>query len=77
MIENTISSTKTGFVDRRSSGGAAPGAERRQFSPSYEGLSPAAKELGEAIDQYKLAHRRRFINYEELLSVLDSIGYSK
>ena len=77
MTENTILPTSTGFVDRRSGDRNAPGPERRQFSASYEELSPEAKELGEAIDQYKLQHRRRFINYEELVSVLNSIGYTK
>ena len=30
-----------------------------------------------AIDQYKLLHRRRFITYEEMLSVFQSLGYEK
>ena len=67
------------FVDRRNyeqplrSGGH----ERRQFADSYEGLSPLAQELASAIDSYKLAHRRRFITYEEMLSVVTSLGYHK
>ncbi len=67
-----------GFVDRRrSSGSSAEGAERRQFASSHTDLSPEAAELGRAIDQYKMLHRRRFINYEEMLSVLKELGYSK
>ena len=37
----------------------------------------ALQELALAIDRYKLAHRRRFITYEEMLSVVKSLGYSK
>ena len=53
------------------------GFERRQFSNSMSEYSEEAAELGKAIDQYKLMHRRRFINFEELLSVVKSLGYEK
>jgi hypothetical protein len=53
------------------------GFERRQFVNSHNELSPEAAELGRAIDQYKLLHRRRFIDYEEMLHVIKSLGYSK
>jgi hypothetical protein len=67
------------FVDRRSQGTQAgpPGQERRQFSNGYEELSTEARELGQAIDSYKVMHRRRFITYEEMLSVVKSLGYHK
>ena len=67
------------FVDRRSQEipGAAPGRERRQFADSHEELSPSARELAGAIDTYKLSHRRRFITYEEMLSIVQSLGYHK
>lgn len=67
------------FIDRRNYGGSAPppGVERRQFTNSYEGLSPQALELAQAIDQYKLRHRRRFITYEEMFSVIEMLGYRK
>ena len=67
------------FVDRRSSTPVegAPVRERRQFTNSYEELSPPAQELARAIDQYKLRHRRRFITYEEMLSVVLSLGYHR
>jgi len=66
------------FVDRRNSGSSEQaGVERRQFTNSHEGLSPEAKEVALAIDRYKLTNRRRFITYEEVLSVIKSIGYSK
>ncbi|TWT72692.1 hypothetical protein Pla123a_39910 [Posidoniimonas polymericola] len=67
-----------GFVDRRSydSNGSA-GRERRQFANSHDELSPEAAELARAIDGYKLQHRRRFIDADELLVVVKSLGYSK
>lgn len=65
------------FVDRRKSAGPGPGMERRQFANSYEELSPDARELGRAIDEYKFRHHRRFINYEELLAVIRALGYHK
>ncbi|ASV74416.1 hypothetical protein THTE_1814 [Thermogutta terrifontis] len=67
------------FVDRRKNPHGAPpdGRERRQFGNSYADLSPEARELGQAIDAYKLRHHRRFINYEELLAVIKSLGYHK
>lgn len=72
------SSPATGFYDRRESAGASsPPVERRQFSNSHDALSPAACELATAIDEYKLRHRRRFITYEEMLSVVLSLGYTK
>ena len=67
------------FVDRRSYdvSGHTPAVERRQFTNSYEGLSPEALDLAQAIDGYKLRHRRRFITYEEMLSVVKSLGYQR
>lgn len=67
------------FVDRRNQTTQVgpPGQERRQFSNSYEELSADARELGQAIDSYKVMHRRRFITYEEMLSVVQSLGYHK
>jgi len=67
------------FVDRRNyeGGGEQPVRERRQFSNSHDGLSPEARELALAIDEYKLRHRRRFITYEEMLKVMQELGYHK
>lgn len=73
MTENTTDN----FLERRSSEGEAPGVERRQFANSHDDLSPEAKELASAIDQYKLHHRRRFITYEEMLAVVKSLGYHR
>ena len=66
------------FIDRRTySPAATPTRERRQFSNSYAELTPDARELAIAIDEYKLSHRRRFITFEEMLGVIHSLGYSK
>lgn len=65
------------FVDRRNlnSGGPPPEGERRQFANNHGHLSPAARELAEAIDRYKLWHRRRFIDCEEILAIVLQLGY--
>lgn len=66
------------FVDRRANRDrTAGGVERRQFGNTYSDLSPDAAELGRAIDAYKVNQRRRFINYEEMLAVIKSLGYHK
>ncbi|QEG32940.1 hypothetical protein [Bythopirellula goksoeyrii] len=69
----------TEFIDRRASyeNGSAPDRERRQFANSHSELSPPAAELARSIDQYKLVHRRRFIDFEEMLGIIKSLGYSK
>jgi len=67
------------FVDRRdyTGSGEAPVRERRQFTNSHEGLSPDAADLARAIDEYKVRHRRRFITYEEMLTVIHELGYHR
>jgi hypothetical protein len=78
-MPETLEAPARTFVDRRSYdvSGRAPGVERRQFSNSHDGLSPEAQELGRAIDEYKLYHRRRFITYEEMLGVIKGLGYHR
>ena len=67
-----------GFIDRRSEDPQdSPARERRQFTNSHTGLSDEAAELARAIDQYKAERRRRFIDYEEMLSVVKSLGYRR
>lgn len=51
--------------------------ERRQFQDSRSYRNPDAVELADAVDSYKLTHRRRFITYEELHDVITSLGYAK
>ena len=67
------------FVDRRNyeEGQGQPARERRQFTNSHDELTPEARELATAIDGYKLRHRRRFINFEEMLAVIKSLGYHR
>jgi hypothetical protein len=67
------------FTDRRSvcTGNSLTSRERRQFTNSHSELSDDAAELAGAIDQYKLQHRRRFINFEEMLTIFKSLGYSR
>ena len=67
------------FVNRRdyTAEERTPICERRQFANSHDGLSPRAAELARAIDEYKVRHRRRFITYEEMLSVIELLGYRK
>lgn len=66
------------FVDRRGYGlDQPPVRERRQFANTHEGLTPDAAELANAIDEYKLRHRRRFITFEEMLTVVTELGYHK
>lgn len=65
------------FIDRRSAGGQKISSERRQFANSYSRLSPEARQLAEAIDQYKADHRRRYITFEEMLQVIVQLGYRK
>ena len=79
MSSPTLSPASGAFLDRRSydPGVGRPQQERRQFTNSHEDLSDEACELAHAIDEYKLVHRRRFITYEEMLSVVKSLGYRK
>ena len=65
------------FVDRRAASSSPATTERRQFANSHASLSPDARELAEAIDSYKVQHRRRFITFEEMLQVIHSLGYEK
>ncbi len=67
------------FVERRSTRTSSnpEGQERRQFTNSHQELSADASELANAIDQYKLQHRRRFINFEEMLAIFKTLGYSR
>jgi hypothetical protein len=67
------------LVDRRQTPGQGRGGgpERRQFQDSRDAMSADAMELAEAIDTYKLLHRRRFITFEELHDVITRLGYNK
>jgi hypothetical protein len=78
MIE-AVQSPPAPFTERRNRESIVegPARERRQFANSHDDLSPDAAELARAIDEYKLMHRRRFITFEEMLSVIHSLGYHR
>ena len=78
-MSEAVTTSGTHFVDRRSYSPErdSPMRERRQFANSHRDLSPEARELALAIDEYKLRHRRRFITYEEMLSVIQGLGYHR
>ncbi len=78
-MEQLIQQKSPDFVDRRGdlSEAREGGPERRQFSNSYSSMDPDVKDLAEAIDGYKLQHRRRFITFEELHDVITSLGYHR
>lgn len=67
------------FVDRRQSdAGTTPaGSERRQFRDGDRSARPEVAEFANAVDDYKIARRRRFITFEELFDVMASLGYHK
>ena len=77
LVPEPIDTAPPAFTDRRTSSfeNGFVGCERRQFSNSYDELSAEAAQLATAIDQYKFQHRRRFINFEEMLGVIKSLGY--
>ena len=74
----SVDSLDVPFIDRRQQNVSSKGTgERRQFGNSYHNLSAEGKQLAEAIDAYKLEYRRRYITTDELLGVLNSLGYSQ
>ncbi|MDP1799015.1 MAG: hypothetical protein Q8K78_16090 [Planctomycetaceae bacterium] len=77
-METVLEQNTRPFVDRRGSNDHSHGGpERRQFRATPNADRPEIAELGNAIDQYKLEHRRRFITFEELHSVITRLGYHK
>lgn len=80
MIETvTLDTPNSNFIDRRQRDVGANSAvgERRQFRDGNRSSRPEVAELANAIDDYKLAYRRRFITFEELFDVMTSLGYHK
>jgi hypothetical protein len=80
MIQSTVIEQRGSvFVERRQcDAGTAPvGSERRQFRDGDRSARPEVVEFANAVDDYKIAHRRRFITFEELFDVMTSIGYHK
>lgn len=77
-MQQTLEQKLTNYVERRVVNEArSEGSDRRQFVDSRCSLRPEVVELAEAVDQYKLRHRRRFITFEELFDVMEGLGYHK
>jgi hypothetical protein len=76
-ITSATQATDVPFVDRRQQREVSQGGERRQFGNSYHNLSPEGRQLAEAIDAYKVEHHRRYITTDELIGVLNRLGYRK
>jgi len=76
---STFFGSPEGSSDRRlrSEESKYSGPERRQFRDSHSDSRPEVNELAQAVDQYKMNHRRRFITYEELYNVISELGYTK
>jgi hypothetical protein len=51
--------------------------ERRQFRDGNRSARPEVAELANAIDDYKIQNRRRFITFEELFDLMTSLGYHR
>jgi hypothetical protein len=80
MAEQSVFETPSPvFVERRQRdvGSSPMGAERRQFRDGNRSARPEVAELANAIDDYKVAYRRRFITFEELFDVMSSLGYHR
>ena len=70
--------TDSDFVERRSlDRTATSGFERRQFKDGQRSSRPEVAEFADAIDEYKITNRRRFITFEELYDVMISLGYHR
>jgi len=62
---------------RRSNRGGCDGREQRQFRDGNRSKRPEVAELADAVDDYKMKHRRRFITFEELYDVITGLGYHR
>lgn len=49
----------------------------KQYGSRFEELNKEADELADALEKYKLIHRRRYISFEEMLAILRSLGYKR
>lgn len=79
-MEQQLSPVKSpDFIERRQADHGATGAgrERRQFRDGNRSARPEVAEFAAAVDDYKIAHRRRFITFEELYDVMTSLGYHR
>lgn len=49
----------------------------QQFNCAEENFAHEALELADALEKYKLIHRRRYISFEEILCILHTLGYRR
>ena len=78
MLQQAKEAQNVKFVDRRQPDrGMEGGRERRQFRDGNRSDRPEVAELADAVDNYKLQNRRRFITFEELFDVIAGLGYHK
>ena len=76
-FSTTAARPAASFVDRRRQQQGETRGERRQFGSSHLDLSEDARELALAIDQYKVENHRRYLTCDEMLAVIQSLGYRK
>lgn len=76
---NDTATQDVAFQDRRRSdrNGSTPGSERRQFQDGNRSDRSEVTEFAKAVDEYKIANRRRFITFDELYDVFTSLGYHR
>lgn len=80
MNQQTVTpeASSSDFTERRTlAANATPGFERRQFRDGNRSDRPEVAEFADAIDDYKIRNRRRFITFEELYDVMVSLGYHR
>ena len=78
MEQQTAAVETPAFADRRSADRpVAAGIERRQFRDGDRSSRPEVAEFADAIDEYKIKNRRRFITFDEVYDVFVSLGYHK
>jgi hypothetical protein len=78
IVQSTVTQNGLAYVDRRHAAAGLNGErEPRSFDDAFRSYRPEVTELAEAVDQYKLRHRRRFLTFDELYDVLAELGYSK
>lgn len=76
---NDTAPTEVAFEERRQGNrhSSSPGFERRQFQDGKRSDRSEVSEFATAVDEYKIANRRRFITFDELYDVFTSLGYHK
>ena len=78
MLQQIEQAQTVKFVDRRQPDcDNEGGRERRQFRDGNRSDRPEVAEMADAVDNYKLHNRRRFITFEELFDVIAGLGYHK